>query len=131
MKDRCYNLCNGRQAEYGGRGIKVCDEWKNSVANFVEWSLANGYRDGLTIDRIDVNGNYEPSNCRWATPKEQANNTRKNVFITYKGETHTVSEWSEIKGIKRSTLQARLRKWDDLEKVFEAPIQGENENGVG
>ena len=108
MKARCYNPNSDRYNVYGARGIKVCDEWKNSYAAFQKWALDNGYDDKLTIDRIDVDGNYEPLNCKWSTTLEQANNKTDNVFVEYNGETHTISEWSRITGIKYSTLYNKL-----------------------
>lgn len=96
MKQRCCGYNAKSYKHYGGRGITVCEEWRNSFEAFYEWAMANGYSDSLTLDRIDVNGNYEPSNCRWATMKEQNNNKRNNRNITYKGETHTLAQWIEI-----------------------------------
>lgn len=119
MKKRCYNQKNNRYANYGGRGISVCDEWLHNFSAFNEWAMANGYAENLTIDRIDVNGNYEPSNCRWATIKEQQRNTTRNRFITVNGETRTMSEWAEITGISVDVIKDRLNKlhWTEEEAV--------------
>lgn len=124
MKQRCYNPNNEKYPIYGGRGITVCPEWigEQGFQNFYDWSMGNGYTENLTIDRIDTNGNYEPSNCKWSTLKEQANNTRSTVFLTYKGETKPVSEWSEITGIRQDTLTYRKRHgWTD-EECIEIPL---------
>lgn len=114
MKRRCYNCNSNYYKEYGGRGIIVCDEWKNGFQNFYNWSINNGYKDGLSIDRINTNGNYEPSNCRWATWKEQQNNRRNNIRIEYMGKKYTFAELSKILGIKERTLRGRYEKgWSD------------------
>lgn len=125
MKVRCYNQNHDRYKNYGGRGITVCDEWKNDFKKFYEWAMKNGYSDDLTIDRIDVNGNYEPSNCRWITNKEQCNNRRNNHFITYNGKTQTVSEWAEEIGLDYNTLLVRINRlhWD-IEKALTTPLRG-------
>ena len=95
MKRRCYQKQNKRWSKYGGRGIKVCDEWRNNFQAFFDWSLENGYADHLTIDRIDMNGHYTPENCRWADKFQQANNRSNNHYITYRGKTKTMMEWSK------------------------------------
>lgn len=107
MKARCNNPNLPNYYNYGGRGISVCEEWQNSYASFRSWALNNGYAEGLTLDRIDNNGNYEPLNCRWVDMQVQANNTRVNKRITYNGETHTLSEWSRITGMTRGKLEYR------------------------
>lgn len=118
MKSRCCNPKDTSYYLYGARGITVCTEWLNDFQAFYEWALENGYADNLTIDRIDVNGNYEPSNCRWATAKEQRENQRQ-YEITYNGETHTLLEWSDITGIKYATLLWRYnQKWNP-EKILD------------
>lgn len=120
---RCKNPKRRNYKDYGGRGIKVCEEWENSYLSFRTWALNNGYNDTLTIDRIDNNGNYCPENCRWVTMKEQNNNKRNNHYITYNGETHTVSEWLEITGIKHSTMYQRLRNGWSIEEALTTPVQ--------
>lgn len=109
IKNRCTNPKDEHFKDYGGRGITVCDEWKNNFEAFHEWSMANGYEEHLTIDRIDVNGNYCPENCRWTTQKEQARNKRNTVFIELNGEIHSLSEWSEIIGVCYPTLFSRYK----------------------
>ena len=117
MKNRCYNPQNKFYKDYGGRGITVCSEWlekKNGHKNFREWALENGWKEGYSIDRINVNGNYEPSNCRWATPTEQANNRRNNNFVTINGVTKTTSEWAKQIGISQNAFAGRVRNgWND------------------
>lgn len=106
MIQRCTNIKNKSFKDYGRRNIKVCEEWKK-FQKFDKWALENGYRDDLSIDRINNDGNYEPSNCRWATRKEQANNKRNNHRITLMDETHTITEWSKVLNIPVSTLERK------------------------
>lgn len=118
MKERCYSPNCHKYEIYGKRGIRICNEWLSSPGTFEEWALNNGYSDKLTIDRIDVNGNYEPNNCRWITAKEQMSNMRRNRFITYNGETHTLTEWAEKIGISEPRLWHRLENNYPLELLF-------------
>lgn len=118
---RCCNPKDTAYVHYGERGITVCDDWKDFMT-FYDWAMANGYQDDLTIDRIDVNGNYSPENCRWVTMKEQLNNTRRNHYLTYGVETLTVSQWAERTGMKRSTIVARIAKGWSVEKVLTEPL---------
>ena len=116
MKDRCYREKHKSYPQYGGRGIKVCDEWKNDFSAFQKWAFENGYDENAefmkcTIDRIDVNGNYEPDNCRWVDMKTQCNNRTNSRKLTYNNETHTISEWSEITGLPFDVIHSRLDKW--------------------
>lgn len=121
MKERCTNPKNAQYKNYGGRGIKYCDEWKN-FENFYEWANNNGYSENLTIDRIDVNGNYEPTNCRWATIKEQNRNKRNNRIIEYNGETKCLSEWAEKLGIRYGLLSLRLSRGWKVKRAFSQKI---------
>lgn len=123
MIKRCYTPSSGNYRLYGKRGISVCDEWRNSFISFRDWALANGYKDCLTIDRIDGNKNYEPSNCRWATQKEQSNNISTNHYLEANGKRMTVCQWAEYLGVNHKTLETRIhRGWSD-ERVVNTPIR--------
>lgn len=116
LKNRCCNKNHRDFKDYGGRGIAVCDEWCNDFMNFYKWSIANGYNDTLTIDRIDVNGNYEPSNCRWTNSTTQSRNKRNTVYLTYNGVTKSLPQWAEELGVKYNKLYSRYRrKWTTKE----------------
>ena len=118
MKDRCNNNKNLFFKHYGGRGIKICNEWLIDFMNFYNWATNNGYNDNLTIDRINVNGNYEPNNCRWATAREQANNTRTTRRIKIFGECKTAYEFEKQYGIKACLLIDRYDKGYRDEKLI-------------
>lgn len=122
MKQRCYNPNNPRYNVYGANGIKVCEDWKNNFISFMEWALESGYEIDLTIDRIDVKGDYCPENCRWITNQEQQNNTTRNVFIEFNGEKLTISQWARKLNIDRATLNNRLKKGWSIEKSLTTPV---------
>ena len=125
MMHRCYKPKCKEYKRYGGRGIKMCNEWigKDGFVTFRDWALKNGYSNDLSIDRIDNNGGYTPQNCRWVTDKIQKNNMSSNTLLTYNGETHTISEWSDITGIKAITISTRKRYgWSD-EDTLVRPVQ--------
>lgn len=120
IKKRCLDQNSSRYSYYGGRGIKICDEWKNDFIPFRDWAKANGYTDELTIDRIDVNGDYSPENCRWATKEQQANNTRSNHYLEYKGIRRSMMEWCKILGLNYSTIRGRINSYHwTVEEAFE------------
>lgn len=121
MRERCFNPNCHAYKDYGGRGITVCSEW-NNFEPFYEWAISNGYKDNLTLDRINVNGNYEPNNCRWTDWKTQQNNKRTNIFYTFNGKTQTISQWAKEKGWGRTTLDNRLRAGWSFEKAITTPI---------
>ena len=123
MKSRCYEPRCNEYKYYGQRGIKMCDEWlgPDGRDNFVQWALDNGYREGLTIDRIDVNGDYTPENCRWVTQAEQSRNKRTNIMVMYKGQRMCVAEAARLSGIKRGTLQQRVNSGWPEDKLFILP----------
>lgn len=124
---RCYYSKDMSYKNYGARGIAVCNEWKDDFMAFYNWSVCNGYKEGLQIDRIDNNGNYEPSNCRWVTCKENCNNRRSNIYITYKGMTKTATEWADYLGVNRKAFNSRLRRKWDIDRVFNQPYRRKHE----
>ncbi|MCG2321552.1 hypothetical protein K4T56_06395 [Staphylococcus epidermidis] len=121
MKSRCNNERSKDYSRYGGRGIKVCEEWSNDFVAFHNWAINNGYKENLTIDRIDVNGYYEPNNCRWVSMKEQSVNKENTLTIAFKGKEKHISELSEELNIPASTIWYRYKNNIpiDLDKSIE------------
>lgn len=122
MRTRCNNPNDYHYKWYGERGVRVCDEW-NDFETFQNWANDNGYDEDLSIDRINTNGDYEPSNCRWVTQYEQMNNTRKNVKLTYNGDTKCLAEWAREIGIKDSTIRSRLARGSTVEEALGEPVK--------
>lgn len=122
MHERCERKSHEYFHCYGGRGIKICEEW-NDYKKFREWALNNGYSENLTLDRIDVNGDYCPENCRWANWEIQQNNKRSNHNLTYGGKTQTISEWSRSTGINKTTIRARIMAGWSVEDVLNKPVR--------
>lgn len=104
--------------DYGARGIRVCDEWKEDYMTFKDWALSHGYKDNLSIDRLDNDGDYTPDNCRWATRKEQHNNQRSNILLSYDGQTHTAAQWAEIMNIPKDRIYKRIRRGRSIEDIL-------------
>ena len=123
MNKRCYNKNDTSYSDYGGRGIYVCDEWRgeNGFINFMNWALANGYTDELSIDRKNNNGPYSPENCRWTTMTVQANNKRDSVYLTASGETYTLAQWEAASGTNQDTIRSRLNNGCSPEKCIYTP----------
>lgn len=122
MRQRCNNKNHHSYNNYGGRGIKICNEWED-YSVFRTWAYSSGYDDNaprgkLTLDRIDVNGNYNPENCRWVSMKKQSNNKRSTPKYTLNGETHTLLEWSDITGVKYATLWKRYNSGWNAERAL-------------
>lgn len=122
MNRRCYDKNTREYKRYGGRGIAICDEWKNDFISFYNWAMENGYQENLTIDRIDNNGDYKPDNCRWITNAEQCLNRRTNRYVTYNEETKTISQWAKEKNLKFCTLSHRLDSGWSVEKALNLPV---------
>lgn len=126
MKARCYRKSAREYENYGGRGISVCAEWKNDYIAFRDWSLSHGYdanapHGECTLDRIDVDGDYCPSNCRWISNFEQQSNRRDNVYATHNNQTLTVAQWARALGVSEKTLRQRIDRWG-VERAIETPI---------
>lgn len=124
MKQRCTNPKCRSYKWYGAKGINVCSEWLD-FKTFYDWAITNGYHNGLTIERIDVGDGYSPQNCKWIAPKEQANNRTSTHRLTYNGETHSLTEWSILLNIPRTTLSNRVRLGWSIERALTTPSRKE------
>ena len=124
MKQRCNNPNDKNYHNYGGRGIKVCNEWLKDFSNFYNWAISNGYQEGLSIERKDVNGDYCPENCCWITMKEQQSNKRDSKKFEYDGKNLTLLEWSKLLNISPDTLASRYytRHWTIEKNIDNASI---------
>jgi len=123
MIQRCEYPHRKDYPRYGGRGIVVCEEWRNSFSAFRDWAIANGYQADLTLERKNYNGNYCPENCCWENQKKQQNNRSSNKMLEFRGETHTLTEWAEILGINRNALGLRLKARWSIERAFTTPVR--------
>ena len=130
MKRRCFSRNRPNSQGYIKKGITICDEWL-SFDTFYKWAIENGYKDDLSIDRINNDGNYEPSNCRWANQKTQANNTSTCHYITHNGKTQTITLWAEEIGLNVSTLSKRLVKygWSVKDALTIPKLKGGKKHG--
>ena len=130
MKTRCLNPNSPRYKDYGGRGITICEEWQEDFISFYSWAIEHGYREDLTIDRINNDGNYEPSNCRWADSFMQRRNRKDTHLISYNGETLTAKEWSKKIGGNDHLVGYRLRAgWDEIRAITTPPTKRRKCNG--
>jgi hypothetical protein len=124
MISRCYNPKNKRFADWGGRGITVCGEWRNDRTKFFAWALANGYMADLQIDRVENDEGYSPFNCRWITQQTNVSNTRKNRLLTWNSKTMTATSWARELGVTQQALQHRLSRDWSIERIFTQPFKG-------
>ena len=123
IKDRCYNPNNKSYARYGGRGIKMCDEWLNSYQAFEDWCLSHGFKKELSIDRIDNDGDYAPDNCRFVTLKENNQKRGTTLWFTINGETKNLQQWCDYYNINRGTVNTRLQHGWNIEEALSKPIK--------
>ena len=118
MINRCEKPTEINYERYGGRNIKVCDEWRRDKTKFFEWAFSHGYSDKLTLDRIDNSKDYSPENCKWSTIKEQNNNRRSSRFLEAFGKRQTLAQWSDETGIRTGTIWARLKSGWSVERTL-------------
>lgn len=123
MIDRCYRPTCSEYKNYGGRGVTVCDGWKDSFDEFYEWAYSHGYQSDLTIDRIDVNDSYSPTNCRWADRKTQANNRTNNLWIEYNGQRQTAQQWADQTGLQAQLIAQRIENGWSVADALTKPVQ--------
>lgn len=128
MKTRCYNSKRKTYKYYGGKGIKICDEWLNDFLKFYDWSINNGYKNNLTIDRIDVNKDYEPNNCRWIIMKEQFHNRTDNVYFIVNGKKRCLAELCEEYNMPYQTVRKRLERGNNILEALTKPIDKKYRN---
>lgn len=132
MKTRCYNKNSSWYKYYGAKGVTICDEWLSDSMKFILWALDNGYEENLTIDRINVDGQYSPNNCRWIPRSEQSNNRTLKHLITYNGRTQSIADWAKETGLPWKVIYCRIAryKWS-IEKALTIPITkgGKHEGG--
>lgn len=122
MRQRCSNPNHPEYRNYGGRGVHVCPEWDKSYSNFEQWAMESGYQCGLSIDRVDNDGDYTPSNCRWTTALIQSNNQRKTIMLTYQGKTKALRFWADEFKIPRNVLKCRIRAGWPIERALLEPV---------
>jgi hypothetical protein len=121
MRSRCNNPKSTKFYLYGGKGIKVCDEWQNNFIAFYNWSIENGYNSKLTLDRIDGNKDYSATNCRWATFKEQSRNTTQTHFLAYENNTMCIEDWAIFLDIDSKMLRERIRRGWSIKRALTTP----------
>lgn len=121
MRERCYDQADRRYKDWGGRGIKICQEWLDNPNNFIQWAENSGYLPGLTIDRVNNNGDYSPENCRWVSIAENNQNRRSTRFYTIDGETKNLQQWCETYSVSRSMVNKRLQMGWDIKSALTTP----------
>ena len=123
IKERCYNPNSKAYKRYGGRGIAMCDEWLNSYQAFEDWCLSHGFSKELAIDRIDNDGDYAPNNCRFVTAKENNQKRNTTLWFTINGKTKNLQQWCDFYGMKRGTVETRLKNGWSIEEALSKPVK--------